>query len=54
MLRSLLSPGLSAVAIENVGEETVKDALIAALEPYRATPGSYRLENTIRCMIAAA
>lgn len=54
MLRGLLSPGLSAVAIENVGEETVKEALIAALEPYRATPGGYRLENTVRCMIAAA
>lgn len=54
MLRGLLSPGLSAVAIENVGEETVKDALIAALEPYRATPGGYRLENTVRCMIAVA
>ncbi len=54
MLRGLLSPGLSAAAIESVGEETVKDALIAALEPYRATPGGYRLENTVRCMIAAA
>jgi SAM-dependent methyltransferase len=54
MLRGLLSPGLSALAIENVGEETVKNALIAALEPYRTTPGGYRLENTVRCMIAAA
>jgi SAM-dependent methyltransferase len=54
MLRGLLSPGLSAAAIKNVGEQTVKDALLAALEPYRATPGGYRLENTVRCMIAAA
>jgi SAM-dependent methyltransferase len=54
MLRGLLSPGLSAVAIENVGERAVTDALIGALEPYRTTSGGYRLENTVRCMIAAA
>ena len=53
MLRGLLSPGLSVLAIDNVGEETVKDALIAALEPYGATAGGYRLKNTVRCMIAA-
>jgi SAM-dependent methyltransferase len=54
MLRGLLAPGLSALAIENAGEETVKDALVAALAPYRATTGVYRLENTVRCMIAVA
>jgi SAM-dependent methyltransferase len=54
MLRGLLSPGLSAAAIENVGEQTVKHALTAALEPYRATPAGYRLENTVRCMLATA
>jgi SAM-dependent methyltransferase len=54
MLRGLLSPGLSVLAIENVGEEAVRDALTAALEPYRATAGGYRLENTVQCMIAAA
>ena len=54
MLRGLLSPGLSALAVANVGEATVKDALVAALEPYRVTPAGYRLENTVCCMIAAA
>jgi SAM-dependent methyltransferase len=54
MLRGLLSPGLSALAVENVGEETVKDALIAALEPYATTAGGYRLENSVRCMVAAS
>lgn len=54
MLRGLLSPGLSALAIENVGQAAVEDALITALEPYAATAAGYRLENHVRCMIAAA
>ncbi len=54
MLRGLLSPGLSAMAIEHAGEEAVKNALIDAIEPYRTTAGGYRLENIVRCLIATA
>ena len=53
-LRGLLSPGLSTLAIEAAGEEKVKAALTKALEPFRMTDGAYRLESTVRCLIATA
>ena len=53
-LRGLLSPGLSTVAVENAGEEAVREAVMSALAPYRLTGGGYRLENTVRCFIARA
>jgi SAM-dependent methyltransferase len=52
MLRGLLSPGPSALAIEAVGEEGVREALMTALEPFRMTGGGYRLESIVRCLIA--
>lgn len=53
-LRGLLSPGPSAIAVESVGEEAVREAIIAALEPYRLASGGYRIENLVHCLIALA
>ena len=54
MLRGLLSPGLSTLAIEAAGEDAVRDALTAGLEQFRLAGGGYRLENAVRCLIATA
>ncbi len=51
-LRGLLSVGLSAVAIGNAGEDAVKAALTDALRPFRTPTGSYRLHNTVHCLVA--
>ena len=53
-LRGLLSPGISAVAIHAAGERDVREALTCALEPFRMTDGSYRLENAVHCLVATA
>ena len=53
-LRGLMSAGISTLAIERAGEHVVRDALTAALAPYRLTSGGYRLENTVHCLIARA
>ena len=53
-LRGLMSAGISTLAIERAGEHGVRDALTAALAPYRLTSGGYRLENTVHCLIARA
>jgi SAM-dependent methyltransferase len=50
--RGLLSPGLSALAIANVGEQRVGDAIAAAFEPLRTTSGEYRVENRVECTVA--
>ncbi len=50
--RGLLSPGLSAMAIENAGEQAVRDAIRSAVEPLRMTSGEYRVENWIECTVA--
>lgn len=52
--RGLLSAGPSALAIATSGEQAVRAALTAALEPFRRADGGYRLENVCRCLVAAA
>jgi SAM-dependent methyltransferase len=52
--RGLLSAGPSTLAIETSGEHAVRDALTAALEPFRERDGGYRLENVCRCLLAGA
>lgn len=51
--RGWLSAGPSTLAIQNVGEAAVVEAIAAALEPFRARDEFYRLVNTCRCVIAA-
>jgi SAM-dependent methyltransferase len=53
MLRGLLSPGLSTLAIEHVGEEPVREALANGLAHLRLTDGSYRIENEVHCLVAS-
>ena len=53
-LRGWLSVGLSSLAIEVAGEDAVRSALTSALERFRLTDGAYRLENTVRCLVALA
>jgi hypothetical protein len=51
-LRGLMSVGLSTVAIANAGEGAVRAAMTEALRPFRTAIGAYRLDNTVRCLIA--
>jgi SAM-dependent methyltransferase len=53
-LRGWMSPGPSTLAIEASGEEAVRDALARTLEQFRLSDGSYRLENTVHCLVAIA
>lgn len=52
LLRGLLSPGLSTLAVESAGEEAMRDALIRAFAPYRRGTGAYRVENAVHCLVA--
>ncbi|HET6750747.1 MAG TPA: hypothetical protein VFL71_15970 [Actinomycetes bacterium] len=52
LLRGLLSAGPAARAIAEAGEARVRDAVLAAVAPYRAPGGAYRLHN-VRYAIAA-
>jgi SAM-dependent methyltransferase len=50
-VRGLLSSGPAVKAIEHSGEAAARDAVLAAIEPYRTENGGYRLENTFRFAI---
>jgi SAM-dependent methyltransferase len=52
--RAMLSPGLVVELLGSVGEEAVRSAIVAALEPYRTPDGGYRLENEWHFVIARA
>ena len=51
--RAMLAPGPVLMAIGHSGEEAVRDAIVAAAEPFRRPDGSYRFENTFRYLIAS-
>lgn len=53
-LRGLLSAGPAIKAIRTSGEDRVRDAVLAALEPFRNESGGYRLENKFRYALARA
>jgi SAM-dependent methyltransferase len=53
LLRGLLSAGPAARAIAEAGEARVRDAVLAAVAPYRTPGGAYRLHNAFRYAIAA-
>ena len=50
-VRGLLSSGPAVKAIEHSGEAAARDAVLAAIDPYRTADGGYRLENTFRFAI---
>ncbi|HEX6115813.1 MAG TPA: class I SAM-dependent methyltransferase [Solirubrobacterales bacterium] len=54
LLRLMLSPGVVVAAIDVSGEDRVRDAIAAALEPFRTADGGYRLENEWHYLIATA
>jgi SAM-dependent methyltransferase len=53
-LRGLLSAGPAVRAIKAAGEERVREAVAAAIEPYCLPSGGYRMENRFRYVIASA
>jgi SAM-dependent methyltransferase len=54
LARAMLAPGLVVEAIRAAGEGPVREAIVAALAPYRTESGSYRLENEWHYLMAAA
>lgn len=53
-LRGLLSAGPAIKAINTSGEDRVREAVLAALEPFRNESGGYRLENKFRYALGHA
>jgi SAM-dependent methyltransferase len=54
LARGLMAPGAVALAIAHSGEDAVREAIVAAAEPYRLPDGSYRIENRFRYVVARA
>jgi len=52
--RALVAPAGLAILVGPEREDEAKDAIVSGLAPYRAGDGSYRLQNTFRCLIARA
>jgi SAM-dependent methyltransferase len=54
LLRGLTSAGTAVAALEHVGEDVVRSALLAAAVSFRRPDGSYRFENRFRYVVCAA
>jgi SAM-dependent methyltransferase len=52
LVRALLAPGGTLLAVEHSGEGTVRKAIRDASAAFRRPDGSYRIENTFRYLIA--
>jgi hypothetical protein len=48
----LLASGIGRAAVARGGEDAVRRAVRAALEPYRVRGGGYRLSNRFRVLVA--
>jgi SAM-dependent methyltransferase len=53
-VRGLMSAGVMVAAGQRAGDEAVRQAVVAALAPFRTGAGGYRLRNTVRYVIASA
>ncbi len=53
-LRGLLSSGPAIRAIQHTDEETVRDAVLKTIDPFKTAAGGYRIGNNFRYMIATA
>jgi SAM-dependent methyltransferase len=53
-LRGLLSSGPAIRAIQNKGEDVVRDVILSILAPFKTGPGGYHLTNSFRYIIATA
>lgn len=52
--KTINSSGPLAAAVRAAGEETVKQAVLASLVPFKTPDGGYRQENLIHYVIATA
>lgn len=53
-LRALLAAGPAAAAINHSGEERTREAVTAAIAPFRTSSGGYHMENEFIYLIASA
>jgi SAM-dependent methyltransferase len=53
-LRGLLSSGPAIRAIQNQGEDMVRDVILSILAPFKTNRGGYHLTNSFRYMVATA
>ncbi|MBI3172093.1 MAG: methyltransferase domain-containing protein [Chloroflexi bacterium] len=53
-LRGLLSSGPAIRAIQNKGEEVVRDVVLQVIAPFKTSSGGYYLTNNFRYLIATA
>jgi SAM-dependent methyltransferase len=53
-LRGLLSSGPAIQAIQNKGEEVVREVVLSVIAPFKTGSGGYHLRNSYRYMIATA
>jgi len=53
-LRGLLSSGPAIRAMENKGEDEVREVVLNVIAPFKTSSGGYRLRNNYRYMIATA
>lgn len=53
-LRGLLSSGPAIRAIQDKGEDMVRDTVLSVLAPFKTRSGGYHLKNNYRYMIATA
>jgi SAM-dependent methyltransferase len=53
-LRGLLSSGPAIRAIQNKGEDAVRDVVLQAIAPFKTGSGGYYLTNNFRYLIATA
>ena len=51
-LRGMLSPGPAVAAMKKAGESHIREAVRAALQPFRGNNGGYHLKNRFRYLIA--
>ena len=54
LLRAMLSAGSAVAAAEQVGRDTVAQAIVESLAPWREPDGSYRLDNEWRYLVSRA
>lgn len=54
LLRGLLAAGPAIRAIQNKGEDVVREVFLNAVAPFKTSSGGYHLRSSFRYMIAAA
>ncbi|MFN2123646.1 MAG: methyltransferase domain-containing protein [Candidatus Promineifilaceae bacterium] len=53
-LRGLMATGPATIAIQNKGEDVVREVFLNALAPFKTGSGRYHLKNNFRYMVATA